>query len=124
MTTQDSGRFWGALAASLGTTSIYFVRRVLVFERVAWPPPCVQIVAWNCSLMSGVLFWASLISVSAEFSEQVTLATLSTLLAWSSVVLVVNETYRLPSRQQLGSLGFYAAAEISVVLQARLLFGQ
>lgn len=48
---------------------------------------------------------------------------LSMLLSWSTMVLLVNDTLCFPTRQQWTSLVFYGLVEASIIVQARLIFG-
>ena len=114
---------WGALGLTLLTSTIIFARRVLVLNRLACPPRGLQPVAYGVSLVSGLLFWATLNATKGdEVGVQLLLGLQSTTLAWLVLVLLVNERLRFPTRQQWLGLVFYLVTETSILFQVRLVW--
>jgi CHASE2 domain-containing sensor protein len=97
-----------------------FMRRVLVLNAFVWPPPVVQYVTWGISVCSGLLFWVTLNSLRSPLEVQLATGILSTILAWITYVLLVNERLQYPSRQQQVSLFFHIMTEALILLQVRL----
>lgn len=110
----------GALGITLVTSTVMFMRRVLVLNAFVWPPTPVQYVTWGISLCSGLLFWVTLNSLRSSLEVQLSTGILSTVLAWITYVLLVNERLRYPTRQQQVSLFFHIITEALVLLQVRL----
>lgn len=110
----------GALGISFATSTIMFMRRVLVLNAFVWPPTLVQYVTWIISLCSGLLFWVTLNSLRSSLGVQLATGILSTVLAWITYVLLVNRCLRYPTRQQRISLVFHIVTEALVLLQVRL----
>ena len=71
----------GALGITLVTSTIMFMRRVLVLNAFVWPPPPVQYVTWGISVCSGLLFWVTLNSLRSSLEVQLATGILSTILA-------------------------------------------
>ena len=110
----------GALAITIVTSTVMFMRRVLVLNAFAWPPTPVQYVTWGISLCSGVMFWVTLNSLRSSIALQLATGILSTILAWITYVLLINEQLRYPTRQQQISLFFHIVTESLILLQVRL----
>ena len=111
---------WGALGTALLTATVVFVRRVLVFDKWGSLAPA-QVGSYALSLLSGATFWVSVNAVRGAAALQFAAGCVSTSLGWSVMVLLVNGTLRLPTRQQWLSLVFYLLTELAVLLQVRLL---
>lgn len=111
---------FGALALSLVTSTIVFLRRLFVLNRVRWPLPTVHTFTFTVSLLSGVNFWITLNSIDRSLFEQLWFQTLSTMTSWLVVVLIINERAMYPTRQQWLSLVFYMLTELSIAGQLRL----
>ena len=109
-----------ALGISFATSTIMFMRRVLVLNAFVWPPTPVQYVTWMISICSGLLFWVTLNSLRSSLGVQLATGILSTVLAWITYVLLVNRCLRYPTRQQRISLVFHVVTEALVLLQVRL----
>ena len=110
----------GALGITLVTSTVMFMRRVLVLNAFVWPPPLVQYVTWGISVCSGLLFWVTLNSLRSSLEVQLATGILSTILAWITYVLLVNQRLQYPSRQQQVSLFFHVMTEALILLQVRL----
>ena len=110
----------GSLGITFVTSTVMFMRRVLVLNSFVWPPPLVQYVTWVISLCSGVLFWVTLNSLRSPIQVQLTTGILSTVLAWITYVLLVNKRLRYPTRQQRLSLFFHVVTVALILLQVRL----
>lgn len=110
----------GALGITLITSTVMFMRRVLVLNAFVWPPTLVQYVTWAISVCSGLLFWVTLNSLRSSLEVQLATGILSTILAWITYVLLVNRRLRYPTRQQRISLVFHVVTEALVLLQVRL----
>jgi len=110
----------GALGITLVTSTVMFMRRVLVLNAFVWPPPLVQYVTWGISVCSGLLFWVTLNSLRSSLEVQLSTGILSTILAWITYVLLVNQRLQYPSLQQQISLLFHVMTEALVLLQVRL----
>ena len=110
----------GALGITLVTSTVMFMRRVLVLNALAWPPPPVQYVIWVISLCSGLLFWVTLNSLRSSLGLQLSTGILATILAWITYVLLINERLQYPSRQQQVSLLFHVLTEALILIQVRL----
>lgn len=110
----------GALGITLVTSTVMFMRRVLVLNSFVWPPTLVQYVTWGISVCSGLLFWVTLNSLRSPLAVQLATGLLSTILAWITYVLLVNRRLRYPTRQQRISLLFHVITEALVLLQVRL----
>ena len=105
----------GAIALGVLTSTLIFSRRVLILNAFAWPPRPMQYATWMLSLLSGVMFWVSLNALRAAFVVQIATGILSTVLAWITFVLLVNDSLRYPTRQQAVSLVFYVVTEAIVL---------
>lgn len=110
----------GALGITLITSTVMFMRRVLVLNAFVWPPTLVQYVTWGISICSGLLFWVTLNSLRSPLEMQLATGILSTILAWITYVLLVNRRLRYPTRQQKISLIFHIVTEALILLQVRL----
>ena len=110
----------GALGITLITSTVMLMRRVLVLIAFVWPPPLVQYVTWGISVCSGLLFWVTLNSLRSPLEVQLFTGILSTVLAWITYVLLVNQRLQYPSRQQQVSLVFHIMTEALILLQVRL----
>lgn len=110
----------GALGITLVTSTVMFMRRVLVLNAFVWPPPTVQYVTWGISVCSGLLFWVTLNSLRSPLEVQLASGILSTILAWITYVLLVNQRLQYPSRQQQVSLFFHVITEALILLQVRM----
>lgn len=110
----------GALGITLITSTVMLMRRVLVLNAFVWPPPLVQYVTWGISVCSGLLFWVTLNSLRSPLEVQLFTGILSTVLAWITYVLLVNQRLQYPSRQQQVSLVFHIMTEALILLQVRL----
>ena len=110
----------GALGITFVTSTVMFMRRILVLNAFAWPPTPVQYVTWGISICSGLLFWVTLNSLRSSLSIQLATGTMSTILAWITYVLLVNKCLRYPTRQQKVSVVFHIVTEALVLLQVRL----
>lgn len=109
-----------ALLLSLGASLIILLRSILVLN--LWPPSALQLVTGVAiSFASGTLFWVSIAAVKRPLLMQVTASAVGTGLHWTRLTLVVNDSLRLPTRQQWTSLAFYLVTDLSFMLQARLL---
>jgi hypothetical protein len=111
--------------ASLGltalTSTIIFVRRVLVLEKTSPFPRTYHFASYCISLTSGLLFWATLNALKRDVLLQLSLGILSTTLSWLVYVLLSNERLMFPSRSQLVSLFFHVVTELSLLFQVRLI---
>lgn len=116
----NSTNQWAAIAITLVTSTVIFMRRVLVLNAFAWPPKPVQYVTWGISVCSGLLFWVTLNSLYSSIQVQLATGLLSTILAWITYVLLINERLFLPTRQQRVSLFFHVVTEALVLIQVRL----
>jgi hypothetical protein len=114
---------WGALGLTVVTSTIIFFRRILVLDKYKCPLRRVHFAAYGVSLVSGLLFWASLNAITSSISEQFLFGITSTTLAWLVYVLMVNERLMYPSRQQWVSLLFHIITEGSLLFQVRLVLG-
>lgn len=110
----------GALGITFITSTLMFMRRILVLNAFVWPPKPVQYVTWGISVCSGLLFWVTLNSLRSSVGVQLATGILSTILAWITYVLLVNERLEYPTRQQRVSLVFHIVTEALVLLQVRL----
>lgn len=110
----------GAVALTLLTSTLIFARRVLVLNAFVWPPRPMQYATWALSLFSGLMFWVSLNALRASVQVQIATGILSTVLAWITYVLLVNDALRYPTRQQRVSLLFHVITEALVLVQVRL----
>ena len=110
----------GAVGISFVTSTVMFMRRVLVLNAFVWPPTLVQYVTWAISICSGLLFWVALTSLRSSLEIQLSTGSLSTILAGITYVLLVNRRLRYPTRQQRVSLAFHVVTEALVLLQVRL----
>lgn len=110
----------GAVALTLVTSTLIFARRVLVLNAFVWPPRPMQYATWVLSLFSGLMFWVSLNALRASVQVQIATGILSTVLAWITYVLLVNDALRFPTRQQRVSLLFHVVTEVLVLVQVRL----
>ena len=114
------GEDWAALGFSLLTSTIVFVRRLLVFNK--WGRRSItQAASYPLSLLSGATFWVSVRAVRGTAALQFAAGAVSTTLSWCVMVLLVNDTPRIPTRQQWLSLVFYLLTELSILLQVRLI---
>ena len=118
---ESSSATYAALGISAVTSTIIFVRRVLVLNRWCFPPSSLQFGTWLLSLLSGALFWVSIQSVQGDLRLQIASGITSTAISWGVLVLLVNEDMRVPTPQQAVSLVFYVLTEASILIQARLL---
>lgn len=112
---------WGALALSFVTSTVIFLRKMLVLNRYAKTQSSYAFVAWFLSLVSGILFWITINSLQSLVTIQIATGVLSTTLAWVVLVLLVNESLQYPTRQQWVSLAFYALTEGVTLIQVRLI---
>ena len=120
----DPLRLWVALGLSQLTALVIFGKRILVLNRWKMPPSQLQISALLVSLLSGALYWVSLNSVNSQIWIQVPIGIWSTVMSWAVYVVLVNDDFYLPSKQQLASLVFYLITETLIILQTRLLFSE
>ena len=112
---------WIAFGISEVAMLFIFSRRVLVQNRFCWHPPLSQWAALLGSFASGAMFWVSLLAVRRSAAEQITSGALGITLHWAVLVLVVNDAFRFPSRQQWTSLLFYYLTEGLFMVQTRLI---
>lgn len=78
-------------------------------------------VGYVCALMAGALFWVTVNSVQESIGIQFLAGSFATTLSWVMNVLLVNEGFVYPSRQQMISLVFHLVTEASILLQVRLI---
>ena len=112
---------WWALILSFVSSSIIFIRRVLVLNRCQRILSRTGLVTWAISLASGLLFWVTLNSLRVNIAVQIVTGVLSTTLGWLTYVLLINESLRYPTTQQWVSLAFHVVTEALVLLQVRII---
>ena len=118
----QSAEQWWALALSFVTSTIIFARRVLVLNKYDRILTRTGIVTWGISLASGLLFWTTLNALRSDIFVQLATGVLSTILAWLTYVLLINDSLRYPTPQQWVSLLFHISTEALILLQVRLVF--
>lgn len=111
---------WGAIGLSFATSSVIFMRRVLVLKKFTWPLRAYHYVGYSISLASGILFWATLNALTSPVPIQLGLGVTSTTLAWVVFVLLANERLMYPNRQQWVSLVFHVITEALLLFQVRI----
>ena len=110
-----------ALALSLFTSSLIFIRSTLVLNKYICPPKRFHILAYVFALMSGLMFWVTVNAVNEPIEIQLLSGFTASTLTWVVYVLLVNEKLTYPSKQQLVSWLFHIITEASILLQVRLI---
>lgn len=113
---------WVALLVAEVQSLIIFVRNLMLFNRIREPVNAPRMVSLATSLTSGAGFWVALNSVHRPVWFQFASGLLSTASFFTSMLLMVNDSFRLPTRQQGISLFLYASTDTFFLLQTRLIF--
>ena len=114
---------WAAVGISLVTSTIVFLRRVLMLNQFKRKVASLDAVAYMLQLESGVLFWITLHAIQDELYLQILAGGSTTFVSWCSFILLINRNFCLPTRQQWASLFFFLCTELAVSMQARLILG-
>ena len=99
-----------------------FGRQLFALNYASRHPTRLQVSAFGISVLSGTLYWISLNTVRGGLALQLSSTLLASTTSWSVLVLLVNQTLQLPTRQQWMSLGFYLFTDLSYLTQMRLTF--
>lgn len=112
---------WTVLTLSVLTSSIVFTRRALVLNRCTSMFSPLRFLTWCVSILSGLLFWTTLNTLRSNILLQLFVGVLSSALSWLVYVLLYNEDFAYPTRQQWFSLVFHVLTEALILIQVRLI---